>query len=76
MTNTIIRDIRRLKLEYLDKCGEYGKFICLDANAEARLAAWVVYKSLSKYKVTDDDYATIDEVLENGINTLPLGYLD
>ncbi len=71
MTNTIIHDIRELRNKHRDqaKCEEQGKFICLDANAEARLAAYIIDKaSNNRLKTTkDDNLATIKNVLENGI---------
>lgn len=67
MSYHIITEIRRMECNYQERQGglRRGELICLDANAEARLAAYIVSgDSIPKEEVID--------ILENGIRHLEL----
>lgn len=74
MINNIINEIRRIELKYYSKYCERGEIICLDANTETRLAAYLIFV-LSSDECCFVSYTTnsdegIVEILENGIRHL------
>jgi hypothetical protein len=69
--NNIINEIRRMESKYQEKTkGRRGKFICLDANAEARLAAYLVSRLTNPLPSLTDDREI--DILENGVRHLKL----
>ena len=67
----IVNEIQRMRRSYYEQYGKRGKIICLDANAEVRLAV---------YMACDFDYCNnasvsehnkfVRDILENGIRHL------
>ncbi len=72
MVWNIIDSIRRLECRYHQRYGKRGTIVCLDANAEARLAAYIMYElAHHKCSMIADTYS-IKEVLENGIRSMKM----
>lgn len=63
----IVNEIRRMERRYHRKHGHLGEVICLDANAEARLAAYIVYEFSGHH---GKFIFTIEEVLTSGIRNV------
>ena len=64
----VINEIRLKERTYYNKTGNRGKIICLDANAEARLAAYLV-THLNECALLSNE-TTVTEILEDGIRHL------
>lgn len=77
MSYDIISEIRRMEKKYYAHCGKRGEIVCLDANAEARLAAYLVFKFSCDEAFYVEYLPTVDsdimEILEDGIR--PLGII-
>jgi hypothetical protein len=74
MRENIINEIRRMERDYFRKYGKNGEIILMDAEAEARLTAYVVHNIC-----TDEGLSTcfppgitVEEIMENGIRGLDL----
>lgn len=71
----IVNDIRRMdqKGRRCSKCGNIsrGAIICLDANSEARLTAYLVFE-LANNQHSAFGHADIPDVLERGIRHLDM----
>lgn len=75
MSYDIINEIRKMEQNYYAHYGKRGEIICLDANAEAKLAAYYVLEfSGNEYFftcITDNDKADIiNDILKYGIRHL------
>lgn len=79
MSYNIINEIRWMKHNYQKQYGNHGKIIYLNANAEAKLAAYIVYQLVyNKYCLKSDEITSIGltqiptlyEILQNGIRHL------
>ena len=71
----IINEVRQMRRKYYEQSGKRGEIICLDANAEARLAAHLVFELSCDEcclvsRTNNNPEADIMEVLENGIRHL------
>jgi len=72
MVNDIIREIRLMERKFCEKYNKRGKFIYLDANAEARLAACIILR-IAKYGCdTVCSFTSVEKILECGIRSLSL----
>lgn len=77
MSHNIIDEIRWMKHNYREHHDNYGEILCLDANAEAKLAACLTYdkRSLRPDGVTSirlTQISTPCEILQNGIRHLKI----
>lgn len=72
MVKNIIYAIRRMKCQYYERYGKRGAIICLDANAEARLTAYIMHElahPYHEYSIIASLYS-VEEILEDGIRSL------
>ena len=67
MINHILHEIRRMEMKYREKTGNRGEVIFLDANAETKLAAYMVYSDFVHNESRDK---VVEEILESGIRSL------
>lgn len=71
MTWHIVSEIRRMQLDFHRKHGYHGKIVCLNANAEARLAVYMAcdFDLTNKVSMNEKEEFTRD-IIENGIRHL------
>jgi hypothetical protein len=71
MTWHIINEIRRMERSYYHKYGKHGEVICLDANAEVKLAVFMASDfDYNNIVSVNNKHKFVQEILEEGIRHL------
>lgn len=68
----IIHEIRRMEKKYHEKYGCRGEVVCLDAETEARIAAYLIDSYYRFPEIYVDKKHLIKDILEDGIRDMGL----